>query len=67
MDKMKNYLDRAVNFIKEAWIELSKVHFPSPKETMQATAVVVVLAFLMALWLGLVDMAATRVVRQFLS
>jgi len=64
---MKNYLDRAVSFIKEAWIELSKVHFPSPKETMQATAVVVVLAFLMALWLGLVDMAATRVVRQFLS
>jgi preprotein translocase subunit SecE len=67
MDKMKNYLDRAVSFIKEAWIELSKVHFPSPKETMQASAVVVVLAFLMALWLGLVDMAATRVVRQFLS
>lgn len=67
MDKMKNYLEQAVNFIKEAWIELSKVHFPSPKETMQATAVVVVLAFLMALWLGLVDMAATRVVRQFLS
>ncbi len=67
MDKMKNYLDRAVNFVKEAWIELSKVHFPSPKETMQATAVVVVLAFLMALWLGLVDMAATRVVRQLLS
>ena len=64
---MKNYLDRAVNFVKEAWIELSKVHFPSPKETMQATAVVVVLAFLMALWLGLVDMAATRVVRQLLS
>jgi len=67
MDKMKNYLDRAVNFVKEAWIELSKVHFPSPKETMQATAVVVVLAFLVALWQGLVDMAATRVVRQFLS
>ncbi len=64
---MKNYLDRAVSFVKEAWIELSKVHFPSPKETMQATAVVVVLAFLMALWLGLVDMAATRVVRQLLS
>ncbi len=67
MGKMKNYLEQAVNFIKEAWIELSKVHFPSPKETMQATAVVVVLAFLMALWLGLVDMVATRVVRQFLS
>ena len=67
MDKVKSYVEQATSFVKEAWIELSKVHFPSPKETMQATAVVVVLAFLMALWLGLVDLAATRVVRQFLS
>jgi preprotein translocase subunit SecE len=67
MDKLKRYVEQATSFVKEAWIELSKVHFPSPKETMQATAVVVVLAFLMALWLGLVDLAATRVVRQFLS
>jgi len=66
MDKVKSYVEQATSFVKEAWIELSKVHFPSPKETMQATAVVVVLAFL-ALWLGLVDLAATRVVRQFLS
>jgi len=67
MDKLKSYVEQATSFVKEAWIELSKVHFPSPKETMQATAVVVVLTFLMALWLGLIDLAATRVVRQFLS
>jgi preprotein translocase subunit SecE len=67
MDKLKSYLEQATSFLKESWIELSKVHFPSPKETLQATAVVVVLTFLMALWLGLVDLAATRVVRQFLS
>ena len=53
--------------MQEAWTELSKVHFPSPKETMQATAVVLALTFLMAVWLGLIDLAATRVVRQFLS
>jgi preprotein translocase subunit SecE len=67
MDKLKSYVEQATSFVKEAWIELSKVHFPSPKETMQATAVVVVLTVLMALWLGLVDLAATRLVRQFLS
>jgi len=67
MDKLKSYVEQATSFVKESWIELSKVHFPSPKETMQATAVVVVLAFLMALWLGLVDLAATRIVRQLLS
>ena len=67
MDKLKGYLDQGVSFVKEAWTELSKVHFPSPKETAQATAVVVALSLLMALWLGLIDMAATRVVRQLLS
>jgi preprotein translocase subunit SecE len=34
---------------------------------MQATVVVVALTFVMALWLGLVDLAATRIVRSLLS
>jgi preprotein translocase subunit SecE len=67
MDKLKTYLEQAVSFVKEAWIELSKVHFPSPKETLQATIVVLALTFVMALWFGLVDVAATRVVRQLLG
>ena len=67
MNKLKSYLEQAVSFVKEAWIELTKVHFPSPKETLQATIVVLALSFVMALWLGLVDLAATRVVRELLS
>ncbi len=67
MGKIRGYLDQGVSFVKESWTELSKVHFNSPKETMQATAVVIVLSFVVALWLGLIDLAATRVVRQFLS
>jgi preprotein translocase subunit SecE len=67
MDKFKSYLDQGISFVQEAWAELSKVHFPSPKETAQATAVVVVLTIVMALWLGLIDLAATRVVRQLLG
>ena len=67
MDKLKSYLNQAVSFVREAWAELAKVHYPSPKETMQATIVVVALTFVMALWLGLVDMGATRVVRYLLG
>jgi preprotein translocase subunit SecE len=63
MDIVKSYLNQAVGFVREAWAELAKVHYPSPKETMQATIVVVALAFVMALWLGLVDVGATRAVR----
>ncbi len=67
MDSLKSYLDQGVSFVQEAWTELSKVHYPSPKETMQATIVVVALTFVMALWLGLIDMGATRVVRFLLG
>jgi preprotein translocase subunit SecE len=67
MDSLKSYFNQGVTFVQEAWSELSKVHYPSPKETMQATIVVVALTLVMALWLGLVDLGATRVVRMLLS
>jgi len=67
MDSIKSYLNRGVSFVQEAWSELSKVHYPSPKETMQATIVVVALSIVMAIWLGLIDFGATRVVRVLLS
>ena len=67
MDSLKSYLDQAVSFVREAYAELAKVHYPSPKETMQATIVVVALAFVMALWLGLVDIGATRAVRMLIG
>ena len=67
MDSLKSYLNQGVSFVQEAWTELAKVHYPSPKETMQATIVVVALSLVMALWLGLIDMGATRVVRYLLG
>ncbi len=67
MDSLKSYLNQGVSFVQEAWSELAKVHYPSPKETMQATIVVVALSLVMALWLGLIDLGATRLVRVLLS
>ena len=67
MDTLKSYLDLGTGFVKDAWNELAKVHFPSPRETFQATMVVVVLTLVIALWLGLIDMGASRVVHQLIS
>ena len=67
MVNIKSYLEQGIGFLKESWSELSKVHFPSPKETVQATVVVLVLTFVMALWLGLIDLGATRFVRALLG
>jgi preprotein translocase SecE subunit len=67
MDKIKGYFNQSVSFVKEAWSELSKVHYPTPRDTLRATAVVVVVSLLMAAWLGVIDFFATRIVRQLLS
>lgn len=66
MDSLKSYFNQGVSFVQEAWAELSKVHFNSPKETMQATIVVVGLTFVMALWLGVIDFFAVRGVQMLL-
>jgi preprotein translocase SecE subunit len=66
MDNLKSYLDQGIVFVQESWTELSKVHFPSPRETAQATAVVVGLTLVIAMWLGMADYAATRLVRWLL-
>ena len=67
MASIKGCLEEGISFVKESWTELSKVHFPSPRETMQATLVVVALTIVIALWLGLIDMGASRIVRQLVS
>jgi preprotein translocase SecE subunit len=67
MNKIKDYFNQGVSFVKEAWTELSKVHFSSPRDTLRATVVVVVVTLLMAAWLGVIDFFATRIVRQLLS
>jgi len=66
MHKIKSYLNQGVTFIKEAYGELAKVHYPTPRETVQATVVVVVLSIIMAMWLGLIDFFSSRGVAALL-
>jgi preprotein translocase subunit SecE len=64
MDNLKTYIEQGTSFVQESWAELSKVHFPSPKETAQATAVVVTLTLVMSIWLWTIDLGATWLVRS---
>jgi preprotein translocase subunit SecE len=64
MNNLRSYIDQGTSFVQESWTELSKVHFPSPKETAQATVVVVGLTLVMSIWLWVVDLGATWLVRS---
>jgi preprotein translocase subunit SecE len=57
---------RASTFLGEVWAELRKVHWPSRKETYAATVVVLVVTFVVATFLGVVDFAISRFVQTIL-
>jgi len=64
MNNLKSYIEQGTSFVQESWTELSKVHFPSPKETAQMTAVVVALTLVMSIWLWIIDLGASWLVRS---
>ena len=66
-EKVRDSVPRATNFLSEVWAELRKVHWPTRKETYAATAVVIVITIIIAVFLGVVDFAVSHIVRVILS
>lgn len=60
-------LRRSVEFFKEAWQELKKVHWPSRKETYAATLVVVVVVLVISLFLAIVDLGLTKAIQAIMD
>jgi preprotein translocase subunit SecE len=59
--------EKAKQFIKEVKSELKKVVWPTRKDTIASTSVVVILVLIIALFLGLVDFGLSRVIRIILG
>jgi len=67
LGKLREAGPRAVNFLGEVWAEMKKVHWPTRKETYAATMVVLVVTVIVAVYLGAVDLAVSRLVQWILS
>jgi preprotein translocase subunit SecE len=57
-----NLIAKAVQFLREVKTELKKVTWPTKKQTISSTAVVVVLVVIVATYLGIVDMLLAQLV-----
>lgn len=57
------YASMAIHFFKEARVELKKVKWPTRKELLASTAMVIVLALLAALYLGIIDFGLIKIIR----
>jgi preprotein translocase subunit SecE len=60
------WLEKAIQFLREVKIELKKVTWPTRKQTMGSTVVVIILVMIISLFLGLVDMGLSSLLRVVL-
>ena len=62
-----NIFTKAAQFLREVKVELKKVVWPSRKQTIGSTAVVIALVMLISLFLGVVDFGISSLIRIVLQ
>ena len=65
--KEKNIFDKSIQFLREVKVELKKVTWPSRKQTLGSTAVVLVIVAIISLFLGVVDAGLSGLIRAVLQ
>ena len=65
--KEKTFIDKGLQFLREVKVELKKVTWPSRKQTMGSTVVVLVIVTIISLFLGLVDAGLSGLIRAVLQ
>jgi preprotein translocase subunit SecE len=70
-DKMefsiKEKFESAKQFLREVRTELKKVTWPSRKDTLSGTLVVLVAVFIIAIFLGIVDSGLSNLIKELLK
>jgi preprotein translocase subunit SecE len=61
------YVNVAIQFLRECKIELKKVKWPTRKELLASTAMVVSLVLAMAFFLGLIDFVLVKIIKTILD
>jgi preprotein translocase subunit SecE len=59
-------MTKAIQFLSEVKGEVKKVTWPSRKEAMGGTAVVLLVVLIMAIFLGLVDLLLSKIIAAIL-
>jgi preprotein translocase subunit SecE len=67
MEKIKLMMQKVMKFLSEAKAELKKVTWPSPKQTMASTLVVIIIVFIVSIYLGIIDFGLAKLVKFILG
>lgn len=64
--KEKTFVDKGLQFLREVKVELKKVTWPSRKQTMGSTVVVLIIVTIISLFLGIVDAGLAGLIQAVL-
>ena len=59
--------DKAIDFLKESKTELGKVVFPTRREVVSATLVVILSVIFVSMFLGVVDLGLSRIMASLMA
>lgn len=65
--KIKLLLETIKNFLLEAKVELKKVVWPTMKQTLASTSVVIIVVIVVSMFLGFVDFGLAKFVKLVLG
>ena len=64
---VKEKFETVKQFLREVKTELKKVTWPSRKDTLSGTLVVLVAVFIIAIFLGIVDSGLSNIIKELLK
>jgi preprotein translocase subunit SecE len=67
LDKVKLAFAKVKQFLKEAKVEIKKVAWPTPKQTLASTSVVLIVVVIISLFLGIIDFGLSKIIRLALG
>lgn len=59
-------IKKIINFLKEVVLEMKKVNWPTKRETINYTIIIVVVSFLVGFFLGALDFIFTYLLNKFI-
>ncbi|ABC76166.1 preprotein translocase subunit SecE [Syntrophus aciditrophicus] len=65
--RLKGYTQTVSQFLKGAKTELKKVTWPTPKQTLASTSVVIVVVIIVSTFLGIVDFGLAKTIKLVLG
>ncbi|MFC1867003.1 preprotein translocase subunit SecE [Thermodesulfobacteriota bacterium] len=66
-NQISKYINIATHFLRDAKMELKKVKWPTRKELLASTAVVIILVLVVSFFLGLIDFGLIKIIKKIVG